>query len=341
MSNEQDVYQRAAEAISKAKFLLIATGAGHSACSKLPVYNDIANVPVYKKLELSYHDLARPVMLDDEENEADISLFYGFWCKCIKQYSSTVPHEGYNILKKWNKMLNDKMEDDIKDSLIQKQKEFLNTTSDDLAQSMFIYTSNVDSHFTRMFPNNMIYEIHGNVFDWQCTDLDCADKNGIWRFPEDQIQTMVVDEDTMTVKDESNMSVFRCVNCHKLTRPNVLLFGDTTWKLHSVEENTYVSWECAVETILKDSKSDASENTPYPFVVLEIGCGLRVPEVRLECENVVRDTFGSSILIRINAIEEHAKYLDDQSLAPHTISIQDTSLHALQEIDNYLQRLVN
>ncbi|MNF03237.1 hypothetical protein D3C80_2025100 [compost metagenome] len=71
-----------------------------------------------------------------------------------------------------------------------------------------------------------------------------------------------------------------------------------------------------------------------------MGCGQRVPEVRLECENVVRDTRGKSMLIRINASKSDAEHLDDTTLAEHHLPIHDSSLSALEKIDSHFQKLL-
>jgi hypothetical protein len=69
-----DTYRYAARAIEEADYLLVATGAGFSADSSLPVYDDIAAVPAYRRKGLTYSDLCRGSLLDD-----DPSAFYGFW----------------------------------------------------------------------------------------------------------------------------------------------------------------------------------------------------------------------------------------------------------------------
>lgn len=94
-------YEHVAELISHCKFLLVACGAGFSADSGLPVYSDVANINSYKQLGLTYHDLARPSIMLNGENEDDAQLFFGFWGHCSNMYRETEPHEGYRIIKKW------------------------------------------------------------------------------------------------------------------------------------------------------------------------------------------------------------------------------------------------
>jgi hypothetical protein len=88
--------ETAAEWIRQADILLVATGAGFSADSGLPVYKDIANHPAYKDRSLTYEELCC-----DNYLNSDPELFYGFFGSTINQYRSTPPHLGYHIIKRW------------------------------------------------------------------------------------------------------------------------------------------------------------------------------------------------------------------------------------------------
>jgi hypothetical protein len=44
----------------------------------------------------NYLDLCQPIWITENPE-----LFYGFWGKCWNDYRDTIPHEGYNIMKKW------------------------------------------------------------------------------------------------------------------------------------------------------------------------------------------------------------------------------------------------
>ena len=79
------------------------------------------------------------------------------------------------------------------------------------------------------------------------------------------------------------------------------------------------------------------------LVVLEMGCGERVPSVRMECEAVVRDCLargGAATLIRINpdgqlpAREPDGQLPDSNGrLREHTIVIREGAAVALASID--------
>ena len=78
------------------------------------------------------------------------------------------------------------------------------------------------------------------------------------------------------------------------------------------------------------------------LVVLEIGCGLRVPSVRKECEMVVRDAFGRAAggdhqvhLIRVNP---DFSTVEDATLEANglALSIQARGLETMQRIHRHL-----
>ncbi|RHY90055.1 hypothetical protein DYB37_002284 [Aphanomyces astaci] len=157
----------AAEKILRADILLVAVGAGFSgtivskchgfelaflvADSGLPVYKDIADVLAYHQLGVDYQDLCDPYWIYD-----DMSIFLGFWGESFNQYRNTTPHAGYDILKRWKQRLTCQL---IKDKLANNNP--TNTTT----SPFFVFTSNVDSHCTRVFAKNEVYDVHGNTDD--------------------------------------------------------------------------------------------------------------------------------------------------------------------------------
>ena len=68
---------------------MLTTGAGWSADSGLAVYKDIANVPAYHSLGLTYYDLCQPRWLKRQP-----AIFHGFWGACFNDYRDTPPHAG-------------------------------------------------------------------------------------------------------------------------------------------------------------------------------------------------------------------------------------------------------
>lgn len=124
--------QEAADALAAADWVIVAAGAGFSADSGLPTYEEC------RALGIEYDNLARAELLYE-----DPSLFYGFWAGCAQKYRTVKPHEGYAILDRLLRPFADK-------------------------GRVYIYTSNVDGHFRslRGFP---ICEIHGCCEEWMCS----------------------------------------------------------------------------------------------------------------------------------------------------------------------------
>ena len=94
-------------------------------------------------------------------------------------------------------------------------------------------------------------------------------------------------------------------------------------------DERYQRWEDAMESAVS---SDATTS----LVVLEIGCGTRVPSVRAECEAVVRDTLargGRALLIRVNPDEADGAEDTDASIAAHVIVLKQRALTALRQLE--------
>ena len=129
---------RAAAALGAATHLLVAAGAGCSADSGLPVYADVARIPLWEGRGLDYANLCDTRML-----LARPACGYGFWSGCSRAYLETMPHEGYAILERWAAC----------------------KPPDNVAT----YTSNVDGHFRRFASlSRKLTEIHGCAEEWVC-----------------------------------------------------------------------------------------------------------------------------------------------------------------------------
>ena len=179
----------------KADVLVVVTGAGFSADSGLAVYADVARVPAYLKLGVTYQDLCQPHWLSQAP-----SLFYGFWGQCFNDYRDTKPHPGYQIIAKWRDDKNNRnkvVAKQIRERIEKEQKEdedeeemqlppFMKNPPYEVkgkpAGAFFSFTSNVDAHWFDVCEAQEIHECHGNVELWQCADpYNC--QSGIWRAP--------------------------------------------------------------------------------------------------------------------------------------------------------------
>ena len=327
--SSEDVYTRAARIISECSFLLITCGAGFSKDSGLSVYNDITNHPIYKQKNLTYHDLARPVDCCDH-----MPLdYYGFWINCAQTYHHTHSHSGYEILKGWKNLFKQ-----VPEGFEEKQVDILSQSEwfgsgGKMARNMFVYSSNVDNHFSRYFEPCEIYNIHGHSFNWQC-GKPCSE-NAKWDYTEELLK-FNVNQETMQI-NANELDKLNCKYCKHMAMPNVLMFGDLGHYIRNKEEeDRYIAWECSVETYSKDME------TKFPFVIIELGCGLTVPSVRLENECVLLDC-DKCFLIRINVGTDELNTIHNEELKPlkdeRILNIQSGCESALQQIDQALKQL--
>jgi NAD-dependent SIR2 family protein deacetylase len=184
------VFSKAAGIIRDAEVFVITAGAGMGVDSGLPDFRGNHGFwqayPPYARLGLSFIDCANP-----EHFQRDPAFGWGFYGHRTNLYRSTVPHEGFHIIRKW-----------------------IGRNSADY----FVVTSNVDGQFQNAgFEDDRIMEVHGSIHWLQC-QTPC-NKN-IWANDE----TIPVDETSMRAGH-----IPRCPACGEVSRPNILMFGDWHW----------------------------------------------------------------------------------------------------------------
>ncbi len=189
MELEQQL-SRAAAVIKNAEVIIITAGAGMGVDSGLPDFRGDHGFwnayPMYRHLGLSFVQAANP-----EHFERNPAFGWGFYGHRTNLYRQTVPHEGFNILKKWIA---------------------------GLGLDHFVVTSNVDGQFQKAgFSDESILEVHGSIHHLQCLS-PCSDL--IW----DNREEVPVDFDTMRAGH-----IPKCVKCGGVARPNILMFGDFSW----------------------------------------------------------------------------------------------------------------
>lgn len=145
-TDDDELYRCAAEAIEGAEALLIGAGAGMGVDSGLPDFRGDEGFwrayPPFKKLGLSFYDLADPIWFHRNPHQA-----WGFYGHRQNLYRATRPHRGFEILARW-------------------------------VSNSFVFTSNVDGHFHHSgFDSNRIVECHGSIHHLQCSG-PCNDS--IW-----------------------------------------------------------------------------------------------------------------------------------------------------------------
>ncbi len=192
-SNEdRSLFRRCAELIAQADGLLITAGAGMGVDSGLPDFRGSEGFwgayPALGRARISFEQIASPAAFGSHPRQA-----WGFYGHRLNLYRATVPHEGFNILRRIGACL---------------------------PQGYFVFTSNVDGQFQKAgFDPARIGECHGSIHHLQCLSACC---DSIW--PADDFQPEV-DEARCLLR-----SAFpRCPYCGNLVRPNVLMFGDWGW----------------------------------------------------------------------------------------------------------------
>jgi NAD-dependent SIR2 family protein deacetylase len=178
--------------------------------------------------------------------------------------------------------------------------EILRRWGENLPLGYFVFTSNVDGHFQRAnFCEDRILECHGSIHYLQCARV-CS--SAIWP------AEVRVEVDAATIRARSALP--ECPRCHAVARPNILMFGDYDWLPLRYEEQGrhYDQW---LDRIRRKQ-----------VVAIELGAGLAIPTVRMECEKP------GQLLIRINPRESDTP--------PGGIPLPLSALEALSRIDKHL-----
>src|SRR5437764_15011346 len=98
--NEQQLLEKAADAVRSAEALIIGAGAGMVVDSGLPDFRGNEGFwkayPPYAHLGLSFAEMANPRWF-----RTDPAMAWGFYGHRMNLYRATSPHEGFAILKRW------------------------------------------------------------------------------------------------------------------------------------------------------------------------------------------------------------------------------------------------
>ena len=140
--------------------------------------------------------------------QSDPPLAWGFFGHRLNLYRAAVPHDGFQILRRWSQRM---------------------------PAGSFVFTSNVDGQFQKAgFATNQVLECHGSIHHLQCA-IPCA--NTIW--PSDALQ---IEVDQATIRTSSPTPT--CSDCGLIARPNILMFNDRTWVSDRSEEQEqrYRKW---------------------------------------------------------------------------------------------------
>lgn len=247
-------FNAAAHLIDQADSLIITAGAGMGVDSGLPDFRGVSG------FWQAYPALGRSKIRFEEiaspaTFERDPTLAWGFYGHRLNLYRATEPHAGFHLLK---------------------------SMADEMPRGGFAFTSNVDGQFQKSgFPESQVVECHGSIHHLQCLD-SCTD--AIW--PAHDFHP-VIDEENCRI--QSDMP--RCINCGRLARPAILMFGDWSWAegRTRIQSSRFTTWRRMSERP----------------VVIEIGAGTVIPSVR---------EFGHKQgcpIIRINPTESQVPHAGD------------------------------
>jgi NAD-dependent SIR2 family protein deacetylase len=187
----------AAEWLSDADGILITAGAGMGVDSGLPDFRGAHGFwnayPALKAEDISFQDIA-----NGEAFRRNPIRAWGFYGHRLNLYRRTVPHEGFDILRRW---------------------------ASTKEHGAFVFTSNVDGQFQKAgFEADRILEFHGSIHRLQCL-RDCS--NEVWSADDFKPE---VDEEDCRLKSE----LPRCPKCVGIARPNILMFNDADWNDYAV-----------------------------------------------------------------------------------------------------------
>ena len=178
------------EFLEEAEAILVTAGAGMGVDSGLPDFRGTEGFwrayPPLAKLGLRFEEMADPRWFEE-----DPGLAWAFYGHRLHLYRRTVPHAGFERLKK----------------AIAKK-----------GGNGFVFTSNVDGQFQKAgFGESGVYEVHGSIHHLQCLH-DCRGR--VWPNTEE----IPIDEERFRA-----LHLPRCPDCGGLARPNILMFGDWGW----------------------------------------------------------------------------------------------------------------
>jgi NAD-dependent SIR2 family protein deacetylase len=265
---------RAACAVREADALLVTAGAGMGVDSGLPDFRGDAGFwRVYPPF--AQLGLRFVDLASPRWFEDDPALAWGFYGHRLNLYRATPPHRGFATLLDWAR---------------------------GMPRGAFVFTSNVDGHFQRAgFDPARVVECHGAIETSQCA-IPCAPE----LFP--SAADVAVDP----VHFRARGALPACPRCGGLARPNVLMFGDSSWidARTGAQEARFAAW-------LRDLRA-----APARLVVVELGAGTGVPTVRLTGESLARRL--GATLVRVNPREPEAP--------PGAISLAAGALEAIDAL---------
>ncbi len=188
----EEIIQKARNAVREAEAVIITAGAGMGVDSGLPDFRGKEGFwnayPAAKKLNLEFQEMANPYWFS-----RDPELAWAFYGHRLNLYRRTNPHPGFKLLLEY---------------------------AGSRKYGYFVFTSNVDGQFQKAgFDGDRIEECHGSIHHFQCAH-NCNKE--IFSAPEYDIR---IDEESFRAIEP----LPSCPSCGDIARPNILMFGDWGW----------------------------------------------------------------------------------------------------------------
>jgi len=259
--------ERAKQLLEEADALFITAGAGMGVDSGLPDFRGVEGFwnayPKARDLGLRFEEMANP-----EWFESDPKLAWAFYGHRLHLYRDTVPHEGFEILRK-----------------ISSTKKY----------GSFVFTSNVDGQFQKAgFKEEQLMECHGSIHHLQCKD-NCQGK--LWSAND----TIIEIEEGFRAKEP----LPSCPLCGAMARPNILMFGDFGWEYRrtDAQRDRLSVWLSKLQKEeVKLAIVEIGAGTAVPTVrhtSQQVAEQFGVPLIRIN----PRESYGADIELSMGAVE--------------------------------------
>lgn len=189
---DKKLLSQAAKYIQEADSIIITAGAGMGVDSGLPDFRGNEGFwkayPALARAKLDFSEVASPTTFN-----RDIKLAWGFYGHRLELYRNTIPHVGFEVLKRWG---------------------------ESKPNGYNVFTSNVDGQFQKAgFDPHRIYECHGSIHHLQCLEPCVED---VWSA--ETFKPKVNAEQCLLTNIPPH-----CPKCGDYARPNILMFGDWAW----------------------------------------------------------------------------------------------------------------
>lgn len=322
-------FQAAAQAVCNADFLLLASGAGLSADSGLATFQTLtAKMGAQLGEGVTYDHAA-----GSDTMARDPGLFYAFWLACHRNYQTAEPHTGYDVLREWRLLVEGRAacRNDADEGL---------SVSAQPARPAFVLTSNVDgwSISRQVAARDGLAQIHGSIHQWQCGGTPSGKRFPTFR--KDRCCDELFEPPSAEGMDFEAVPLRyvrappRCPRCKDgWLRPHIYLFGDGSRFINKEEvtgEQSFRLWQ-------DETLAALCANPTLKLAIVEIGCGLRVPNVRKRCETLfAKSPAGQCEFVRINP-----EATEQVFEAKPTVCVQASAVEALQKIHAYVLPLTS